>query len=335
LHFAILAVTSIFFKSIVWSKKFVRKIILLWASLFILALSMSASPVMAQNVLWVASFGSDTNACHQTSPCATFQGAINKGGSSTSQINCLDSGSYGPVTITASITIDCGAGNVGNIVSSSATAITINTPAAATIILRHLSMNGLLTTSVVNGIDARGFSSGTLIVEDCMIQGYRSETAINFAPSGGRGLLQVANSQIFNNVDGIVVLPQNGQIASVTLNRVELVGNVVFGLFLSTIDTGIVTGTMRNSVAGENGNTGVVAMSTQVFFTIEESSIVNNLVNGIQTFSAGATVNVGRSTIGGNGTGVFAQSGSIISFGNNQMSVNGTNGSFTSTTPLQ
>jgi hypothetical protein len=46
-------------------------------------------------------------------------------------------------------------------------------------------------------------------------------------------------------------------------------------------------------------------------------------------------VNVGASTIGGNGTGVLASSGSLISFGNNQMSTNATNGNFTSTTPLR
>jgi hypothetical protein len=72
-----------------------------------------------------------------------------------------------------------------------------------------------------------------------------------------------------------------------------------------------------------------------VFFTVEESSIVDNLVNGIQTNSANAYVNVGASTIGGNSTGVLASSGSLISFGNNQMSANGTNGNFTSTTGLR
>lgn len=73
-------------------------------------------------------------------------------------------------------------------------------------------------------------------------------------------------------------------------------------------------------------NLGVVAASGQVFFTVEESSIVDNLVNGVQTKSANALVNVGASTIGGNGTGVLASSESIISFGNNQMSANGING---------
>jgi hypothetical protein len=213
-----------------------RKLILLCASLCAIVLLFSASPVMAQS--WVSPNGLDTNACTPTAPCATFQRAINLG---ASQINCLASGSYGPVTITTSLTIDCGAGNVGNIVSSSASAITINTTAAATIILRHLALNGLSTVTVtVSGITATSFFSGTLIVEDCMIHGYSNGFGIGFSPTNGRGLLQVSNSQIFSNANGIFVAPATNQIASVTLNKVESVGNAVDGLFLS--GQGIVLG---------------------------------------------------------------------------------------------
>jgi hypothetical protein len=112
----------------------------------------SASPVRAQNVAWVGPNGSDTNSCDETSPCATFQGALNKG--NVGQINCLASGNYGPFTVTASLTVDCGAGNVGNIASSGANGITINTSAAATIVVRHLAMNGLSTNTLVEGIRA-------------------------------------------------------------------------------------------------------------------------------------------------------------------------------------
>ena len=79
----------------------------------------------------------------------------------------------------------------------------------------------------------------------------------------------------------------------------------------------------------------MIASASQVYFTVEESSIVANLSYGVLTNSAGSVVNVGASTIGGNRTGVTAFSGSLISFGNNQMSANGVNGSFTATTPLQ
>jgi hypothetical protein len=305
-----------------------RKVILLCASLCSIGLLFAASPARAQVVLWVASNGSDANACGQTTPCATFQGAINKGG--VSQINCLTSGNYGAVTITGSITIDCGTGNIGtvSVTGSGNSAITTNI-GLATIVLRHLSLNG--NNSATFGIDARAFGSGTLVIEDCSIQGFGSEGII-FEPSAGRGLLQVSDSRIFNNGDGIFVGPNINQIASVTLNRVELTGNLQDGLILMS---GVVAGTMRDSVVGGNGHEGVFANATQVFFTVEESSIVANLGAGIKTFSAGSVVNVGASTIGGNGTGVLPTAGSLISFGNNQMSANGSNGNFTSTTALR
>ena len=305
-----------------------RKIILLCASLFAMVLSISLSPAMAQ--AWVGPNGSDANACTEAAPCATFQGALDKG--NISQINCLGSGSYATVLITASLTIDCGAGNVGNIVGSSGSGIVIITSSAATIVLRHLALNGLSTGTPIQGIVTNSFFSGTLIVEDCMIQGYAG-AGINFQPQSGRGLLEVSDSEIFGNQSGIVAQPASGQIASVTLDHVKLTGNTQNGLVLG--GAGVVAGTMRNSVAGSNTSDGVLANAGQVFFTVEESSIVNNLVDGIQTNSAGSVVNVGASTIGGNGTGVKATSGSLISFGDNHMSANGSNGNFTSTTALR
>ena len=307
-----------------------RKLILLCASLCSMGLLFAASPAWAQSVLWVASNGSDGNVCGQTTPCATFQGAINKGGAS--QINCLTSGNYGAFTITASITIDCGTGNVGtvSVTGSGTIAITISTSSAATIVLRHLSLNG--NNSGGFGIFTSGFASGTLVVEDCTIQGFTSD-GIFFVPSAGRSLLQVSDSRIFNNGNGIIVAPGNNQIASVTLNRVELTGNLIDGLFLG--GSGVIAGTMRGSVVAENAQIGVIAEASQVFFTVEESSVVANLTAGIQTNSAGTVVNVGASTIGANGTGVLPSSGSLISFGNNQMSANGTDGNFTSTKALR
>ena len=56
-----------------------RKFILLCASLAAMVLLISASPVRAQNVLWVSATGNDASACTTAAPCATFQGAFNKG----------------------------------------------------------------------------------------------------------------------------------------------------------------------------------------------------------------------------------------------------------------
>ena len=67
-----------------------------------------AAPASAQATrTWISGVGDDANPCSRTAPCKTFAGAISKtaeGG----EINALDPGGYGAVTITKSITIDGG-----------------------------------------------------------------------------------------------------------------------------------------------------------------------------------------------------------------------------------
>ena len=56
---------------------------------------------------WVSGVGDDANPCSRTAPCKTFAGAISKT-AAAGEIDCLDPGGFGAVTITKSITIDCG-----------------------------------------------------------------------------------------------------------------------------------------------------------------------------------------------------------------------------------
>jgi hypothetical protein len=287
---------------------------------------MSASPVRAQNALWVSIAGNDGLGCSQFSPCRTFQGAINKG--NVTQINCLNSGNFGPVTISASITIDCGSGNVGNIISAS-NGITISASSAVNVVLRHLSLNGLDTAT--NAIATVEPFAGSLILENCTLQGYTG-ASISFVPNSGRSTLQVSDSQIINNSNGILVSPSFAQIASVILNRVEISRSVNFGLLLE--GNGVVAGTMRDSLIASNGGDGVLSTASQTFFAIEGSSIMANLGTGV--FAAqGANLNVTASTISANGTGINVLAGSVASFGNNVLNGNGTDGTFTSTTALK
>jgi hypothetical protein len=311
-------------------RKLVSSCIALCAMLFVFT-----GPVWAQSVLWVANNGSDANTCTQTSPCATFAGVISKG--SVSRINCLTSGNYGIAVITTSITIDCGTGNIGEIVlgSGNTFGIQINAGGAAvTVVLRHLSIDGRNASGTAIGITSSN-ANGVLIIEDCTVQGFHngSGKGISFIATGSRALLNVSRSQIFDNVDGLFVSGLN-QIATVILDHVELLANSSNGLW---IGSGTIAGTMRNSIVAGNTANGVLASSTtnQVFFTIEESSVIANLTSGINT-NSGSIFNVGSSTIGANGVGVQANQGAFVtSFGNNQMSANGSNGNFTGTTPLQ
>ena len=53
---------------------------------------------------WVSGVGDDANPCSRTAPCKTFAGAISKTAAG-GEINVLDPGGFGAVTITKSITI--------------------------------------------------------------------------------------------------------------------------------------------------------------------------------------------------------------------------------------
>ncbi|RWC48926.1 MAG: right-handed parallel beta-helix repeat-containing protein, partial [Mesorhizobium sp.] len=69
---------------------------LLLASVFLIA------PASAQATrTWVSGVGDDVNPCSRTAPCKTFAGAISKTAAG-GEINCIDSGAYGAVTITKS-----------------------------------------------------------------------------------------------------------------------------------------------------------------------------------------------------------------------------------------
>src|SRR6185312_1047549 len=85
------------------------------------------APNMAQaqaTRTWVSGVGDDVNPCSRTAPCKTFQGTISKTAAG-GEINCIDPGGFGAVTITKSITILCDDVEAGILVAGSP-AITVN-----------------------------------------------------------------------------------------------------------------------------------------------------------------------------------------------------------------
>src|SRR6188768_2786861 len=90
---------------------------------------------------WVSGVGDDVNPCSRTAPCKTFAGAISKtavGG----EINCIDPGGFGAVTITKSITID-GAGVQASILGSFTNGININIAPNANDPMRRVVLRNL------------------------------------------------------------------------------------------------------------------------------------------------------------------------------------------------
>src|ERR1700694_3759836 len=105
---------------------------------------------------WVSGVGDDANPCSRTAPCKTFAGAISKT-AAFGEINCLDPGGVGAVTITKSITLNCSE-TLGSILVAGTNAIVIAAAATDRVVLRNLQIQGLLGTPTpgLNGVRITG-----------------------------------------------------------------------------------------------------------------------------------------------------------------------------------
>src|SRR5207237_9133290 len=125
-------------------KKFRFTIHVLATAVFMIAFASLAQAQATRT--WVSGVGDDANPCSRTAPCKTWAGAISKtfiGG----EIDALDPGGFGTITITKSITIDGGSA-FASVLSSGVPGITVNVASGngndpeRRVTLRRLSING-------------------------------------------------------------------------------------------------------------------------------------------------------------------------------------------------
>ena len=107
---------------------------------------------------WVSGVGDDANPCSRTAPCKTFAGAISKT-APEGEINCLDPGGFGAVTITKAITIDC-LHTLGGVLAAGTNGVRVLAGGSDRIVLRGLDING--AGSGVNGILLQAEDRSTL-----------------------------------------------------------------------------------------------------------------------------------------------------------------------------
>src|SRR6201987_5279563 len=91
--------------------------------LLVICLLSSAAQAQATRT-WVSGVGDDANPCSRTAPCKTFAGAISKTAAG-GEIDALDPGGFGGVTITKAITIDGGGGQVTSVLVAGTNGITV------------------------------------------------------------------------------------------------------------------------------------------------------------------------------------------------------------------
>ncbi len=278
---------------------------------------------------WVSGVGDDANPCSRTAPCKTFAGAISKT-AAKGEINVLDPGGFGAVTITKAISIVAEHVEAGVLVSGT-NGIIVNAGATDVVVLRGLDFEGLGTG--LNGI--RFLAGGALHVERCSFKGF-VQRAIDFEPSGSSNLF-VLDTVIIDNATptggGIFIKPSGVGSAIGSIDHVRLERNH-FGVHVE----GLANITVRDSVASANSTQGFEALNTSGSngLMIIGSAATSNGLAGIRSDGSGTIVRVTDTTVFANSTGLqVANSGQIISIGDIRNSGNPTAGAPTSTVAPQ
>jgi hypothetical protein len=323
-------------------KHMIRKLALIGATIVATAAGY-ATPASAQATrTWVSGVGDDANPCSRTAPCKTFAGAISKTAAG-GEINCLDPGGFGGVTITKAMSIICQYTEAGVLVQASP-GITVNAGVNDVVYLRGLDLHGVGTGT----FGVRFIAGAALHIDDSLIRmfGAANANGVSFQPSGASELY-ITDTVIAENSNaatgnGILIQPTGaGGSAKVVLRGVRVLDNTNTALRVDTTgNTGTgVTVTIEDSQFSGNGGGGIAlvvpAGTTTAAIMVVDSTVSNNGGTGLVANGATATMRVGNTTITGNTTGVNAAGGSTINtYGDNRLDGNPTvgaanNGTFT------
>jgi hypothetical protein len=306
------------------------------AGLAVACFPMSAAFAQATRT-WVSGVGDDANPCSRTAPCKTFAGAISKTATG-GEINCLDPGGFGGLTITKSISIICDF-TEGGVLSAGpgVNGFVINIPVTSSVFLSGLDFNG--AGSAQNGL--RIVSGGIVHIQNSIIRNYRASNGLGMSiqPAGALQMT-IANTTIADNGTGatgggMLIQPTGaGGSARVHMRntlvqhnsnnqiRVDTTGNTGPGISLFVEESQITGGT--NGININQTTPNVTAVITDSFIALGSGT-------GILTAgNASVRVRVSDTTVTAWNTGLTQGGTTVINtYGNNRFDGNGALGTFT------
>jgi hypothetical protein len=268
-----------------------------------------AAPAQAQATrTWVSGVGDDANPCSRTAPCKTFAGAISKTANG-GEIDALDPGGFGALTITKSITIDGGGGQVASVLVAGTNGFNISATSSDVIVLRNLRFQGLLGNggnpgnAGVTGININ--TAKAVIIDNCDVQGFNTN---GIAVNGTAIYLAVNNTRV-ENVNNAGIVTTDGSASTADINNTKV--------YLSKF--GIVAGTgtkmtVSRSVSSDASTAAFQADASSNMFI--DNSVASFSATGIVA-NVGASVAVGNSDITFNTAGTGG-GGTVTSYVNNR-----------------
>jgi hypothetical protein len=280
--------------------------------------------------VFVASYGDDGAGCGGApTPCRTLSVAAGLIGAN-GRITCLDGGNFMPLTITKSVTLNCGIGNsyIGS-AGSGLTGITIAIAASAsdpqrTVRIRGIGIYGASSMTGTGGSGGGGAgivrtmprgisitSAAAVYLENVVVSDVQQQGILD-QRSDGQTKLFVTNSIISGN-GGAGIVAASAAVGITVLDNVTSENNT-YGIAVGTGNNVAITRSVfsGNSAAGVEGDPGAQII-------LDGSTVTHNNI-GVLSISS---VRLSNNNIGFNNTAI---SGSAATFGNNRFSGNGTIG---------
>jgi hypothetical protein len=292
---------------------------------------------------WVSGVGDDVNPCSRTAPCKTWAGAISKTAAG-GEIDNLDTGGFGALTITKSITIDGGGGEVASSLVTGTNGMTISAATTDVVILRNLEFQGILQSGNAGLSGVQINQAARVVLDHDAIYGFGNGTGtggIVITPSANVNV-NIQNTSVFNNLVGMYDKPTGGATVNLTVEHSYFDNNLGAGIRIDGTGGGnsnvAITDTSI-SLNAANGLTAVSGSSGNTYVDLTRDVIADNTQNGVDANASGggaSTVTVGSSILSRNVVGAWNNPGSaamLLSFGNNQ--VTGPTGSTPSNASFQ
>lgn len=275
---------------------------------------------------FVSTHGSDSNPCTPGLECRTINYALTQT-SAGGEVIAIDSGGYGPFSVSQSVTVEAAPGVIASAVTSATTGI--NVSGGSNVVLRGLTIT---LTGSGYGIYAIGF--GNLLIDHCTISG--GDMAI-YIGGAATSHTTIADTVASHATQGILTTSPT----TIVRSRAEFNSSVGFYVW----STALLNVTVITDSVSTHNATGVYIFATvggsAAHAIIDRSDISNNSGDGVNANAltgAVAAAWLTHTTVAANGGyGLHQQNvGAITTTGSNLVAANsgGDTGGTISTIPL-
>src|SRR3954464_5068893 len=264
-----------------------RRFAKLAPALALIALALPSAASAQATRTWVSGVGDDVNPCSRTAPCKTFAGAISKTAAG-GEINCLDPGGFGGVTITKALAIKCRY-TEGGVLVAGTNAIVVNAGVNDKVTIAGLDINGLNGTASpgLNGI--RILSARHVNIIDNELYGFNG-AGIDINPTASQMRVVATKNHIHDNNVGVMQAPGNNTISftAAVLRWNDIQGNVC----------GVVTSAFGQTTSGAYTTAATDCGASTSASGINKTAVTNLYHNGINFNSFGVFTRGGSATSG-------------------------------------